>query len=41
MKNNCIDISSDKLTRSNMRGLGYGYEIETLNEKVNFFSHKH
>ena len=35
-KSNCMDISSDK-AESHAQKLGYGYEGETLKEKLNFF----
>ena len=34
-KNNCMDISSDKLMNSRMRRPGRGKEKETLREKLN------
>ena len=34
-ENNCMDIPSDKLTKSHMKRPGYGYERETLREKLN------
>ena len=36
-KNNCMDISSDKLTKSHTRIPGHGYEREIVEEKPNIF----
>ena len=36
-KNNFLGISSDKLPKSHTRRLRYGYEKETLREKLNLF----
>ena len=35
-----MDISSDKLAKSHTKRPGYGYEKETLKEKLNPFSQK-
>ena len=36
-ENNYMDISSDKQTKSHVKGLRNGYEKETLREKLNLF----
>ena len=36
-KNNCMDISSEKLGKSQTRRTGHGYERETFRDKLNLF----
>ena len=36
-KNNCMTISSDKLSKSSTRTGGHGYEREISREKLNIF----